>query len=1146
MSNKTGFPKKNSMAKVLFVLLSLSMTGIAWASRKELELSGTGWKSWMDTSAHWSSDMLFLPDKVNLPEMPVNPPTCGWANMYDKEGISCKIPASVEELFSGGVNTWTYHGVSWFWREVVVPQEWSGETIRLVFEKTRMRTEAYIDGKLAGYDLIAETPWETDITDYLTYGVNNKLAVRITNPGGQRGWEDYGFIAWGNYEFPASHDFGGIGGKVTLVCTDNTYIDNVFVKNKLPALARNLDIITVLNNKDEQKSLVLRVEIYPYPTGADVYSNSWDITANARGTTIIEKSICVPSAGLWDIDDPVLYCCKASISGSGVDDSMTERFGFRVFEARETNGRDNLYFNGKRIRHRSAIDWGFYAMTGFYPTPEMAQKSVQAAKEIGHNGINLHRQIGELLVFKYADELGLYLYEEPGGMHICQGYEVIPGTFAGDILEYKCKRMVVRDRNHPSLIWYNLCNEDDCWNALRKRTMGYFRDLDGTRLVTNASAWSEYTNHIRPYETKIRKDFDDYHTVDSLGRFQESIFSSHVTDVYDRIKYWGEVACYTGPANWYSVAEKAAGTTGYDKNVYQPLHDKILQYFNKNRLDRTGSKNIPTPGDVTIQAGRGLMYTDGRLGQRIMCSDSEDGYAINGWSSGPQGNGPEGTGESDWDSAIVDEGRNLKGPAGDFLYWVRDLQVAILRQNGKYFNAGQAALFDVYLINEGKLETGDYNLKIRVADGKGNYTAYLKEFAVRVGGGDVYAQKLTDDLAVKMEENWHGGYITIEGTLYDADGTLKTEGKEQVLLMNRPSYNADISGYEGAVHAWPAAKQAIRDAGVAASDFSPGNEKYDYIAAGNYLAKTEWKINCGDYALDGLGTDAGYSEGKTLSSGDTVTNDYGYPNAMKSYRFGEKFGYRLELPNGNYTVKLYFCEVYHNNQGQREFDVRIEDVLKLVGFDIFEQAGGHNKGIEKVFKGISVTDGVLNIEFSAKIDNALVNIIVVQYEGVTPQPATTKAILDNMLKKVYDDGTELIIKFDENWADELFRRGILSRQVTSWGGMQTSYWNGNGWGYIDYFIGDSAVPSKATIGTNGWEVPSDPYGFWPFESPYPQAAYGAHFARHDKLHVLIGEIVYGSGKILLVPCYPVDSRNAFCDLLFYNFISKTSNKHISP
>jgi len=161
-------------------------------------------------------------------------------------------------------------------------------------------------------------------------------------------------------------------------------------------------------------------------------------------------------------------------------------------------------------------------------------------------------------------------------------------------------------------------------------------------------------------------------------------------------------------------------------------------------------------------------------------------------------------------------------------------------------------------------------------------------------------------------------------------------------------------------------------------------------------------------------------------------------------------------------------------------------------------------------------------------------------------PATTKDILDSMLNKVYDDGTELIIKFDENWADELFKRRILSRQVTSWGGMQTSYWNGNGWGYIDYFIGDSAVPSKATIGTNGWEAPSDPYGFWPFESPYPQAAYGAHFARHDKLHVLIGEIVYGSGKILLVPCYPVDSRNAFCDLLFYNFISKTSNKHISP
>jgi beta-galactosidase/beta-glucuronidase len=153
----------------------------------------------------------------------------------------------------------------------------------------------------------------------------------------------------------------------------------------------------------------MQVEILPASGGTSIYNNSWDITADGDALTSISKSMTVASASLWNIDNPNLYQCVVRISGGDKADSMSQTFGFRVFEARDNN---NLYFNNKRVRFRSAIDWGFYAISGYYATDMMARLSVQNAKDIGHNQINFHRTIGEPLVMKYADELGLYLYEE--------------------------------------------------------------------------------------------------------------------------------------------------------------------------------------------------------------------------------------------------------------------------------------------------------------------------------------------------------------------------------------------------------------------------------------------------------------------------------------------------------------------------------------------------------------------------------------------------------------------------------------------------------------------------------------------------------------------------------------------------------------
>ena len=197
-------------------------------------LGTTNGKYGSDENASWKEDTLYLPQDVDLTNITPAIPGCGWRSLYTT-GKDATLPVCVEELFSGGNAGWTYHGVSWFSSRLEVPASWKDKVIRLYVGKKNLRLEIYINEKLAGYDMVAGTPYTCDISEYLVPGSENRIAFRITNPGGQRGWNDFPLISWGRYSLPPGHDFGGIGGDVKLLVTDKVYIDDLFVKNLLPA-----------------------------------------------------------------------------------------------------------------------------------------------------------------------------------------------------------------------------------------------------------------------------------------------------------------------------------------------------------------------------------------------------------------------------------------------------------------------------------------------------------------------------------------------------------------------------------------------------------------------------------------------------------------------------------------------------------------------------------------------------------------------------------------------------------------------------------------------------------------------------------------------------------------------------------------------
>lgn len=142
----------------------------------------------------------------------------------------------------------------------------------------------------------------------------------------------------------------------------------------------------------------------------------------------------------------------------------------------------------------------------------------------------------------------------------------------------------------------------------------------------------------------------------------------------------------------------------------------------------------------------------------------------------------------------------------------------------------------------------------------------------------------------------------------------------------------------------------------------------------------------------------------TTSDIEQTTDD----TLFQGERFQKNLAYAIPVQKGTYKVNLNFAENYFNERGKRIFDVSAENSLKLNDFDIYAAAGGPNKPVQRSFE-IEVTDGVLNLDLSASLDNAKLSSIEVQQVNPEALPTTLPG---SGWTKVFEDN------FDGNSVDQ--------------------------------------------------------------------------------------------------------------------------------
>lgn len=749
------------------------------ASRTRMDLSGAGWHLWLDRDAEWRNDALHLPG-VSLDQLPVHAPSCGWAALY-KNGRDVRIPGTVEEYLWDELGG-DYMGVSWWVRDFDVADAVLKRRLTLEFASVRQRSEVFVNDVLVGYDAVGNTPFECDLTGRVRAG-RNRIAVRVTDPGGNFDWRDYHVMLWGAQPLPMSHGFGGITGPVHLNASDAVRISDVFVRNT-PAIT-DIDLETTVSNPTGTSiACNMRISVRDVD-GNVVFDQTWVGERFESGDTRLVKHVTAPDANPWSPESPNLYWATIELIGF---DRYEKRFGFRWFDVDGVGTNAMFRLNGKRIVLRSAISWGFWPVTGIFPSAELAKKNIESAKAMGLNMLNLHRCIGDPATFDAADELGLLLFEEPGGYTSRNGDEQC-FAFARE----KLLRMVKRDRSRPSLVIYNMINEETSPPEERhRRDMADAHQLDPTRPIVYTSGWAgdgedPIKLNMMPLDATQRTiGWYDYHHAPGPGVYRDAFYNGPADYRWHRsergeIVFWGEEGAIATPPRLEKIHEALKNSpNGWDGADYRNWFAAYERFLDEKNL----RAYFPTVDALTEALGDVAFYYQGRIIENIRAGDTTDGYVINGWESEKLEN----------HSGVVDCFRNPKGNPELLAYYNRPLLLAI-KLRGKVGASPLITTCDVFIVNETNL-SGTFELALRIVDPDGT-EIWRNRFDVTLTGGDVYGELLLRDLGIAVDGN-PGRYV-LKGELRPVEGAVVgtdvvVAGHDEIYLVDRPGAPTAATG----------------------------------------------------------------------------------------------------------------------------------------------------------------------------------------------------------------------------------------------------------------------------------------------------------------------------------------------------------------
>lgn len=314
-----------------------------------------------------------------------------------------------------------------------VPASWKNKKVYIVFEGSMTDTEVKINGRSAGpIHQGAFYEFKYDITDKLQFDKENQLEVTVSKMSAEQSVNnaerlaDY-WIFGGIFRpvyleaMPAAHiDYTAIDARA-----DGSFAMQVFVKGLQAGASLQADII-----------------------GAGGKTVATARAAVSKGDSMVLLQTRLEGAQQWTAETPFLYKLKTSLVQNGKRvHEVADRFGFRTIEIRRGDG---IYLNGVQIKMKGINRHCFWPETGRTLNDSIQLADVKLIKEMNMNAVRCSHYPPDKKFLELCDSLGLYVLDE------LAGWQKWYSTAAGSKL---VKEMVIRDLNHPSIIFWDNGNE---------------------------------------------------------------------------------------------------------------------------------------------------------------------------------------------------------------------------------------------------------------------------------------------------------------------------------------------------------------------------------------------------------------------------------------------------------------------------------------------------------------------------------------------------------------------------------------------------------------------------------------------------------------------------------------------------------------
>ena len=370
---------------------------------------------------------------------------------------------------------------AWYRKTFTLPASDKGKALWIDFDGAYRDSTVYLNGIKLGNHPCGYTPFRFDISRSATYGAANVLAV-LVNPQKFEGW-------W--------YEGGGIYRHVWLNVADPVHIApwGVFVTAKLPepvpgqpVLPAAVTVKTTIDAPDRMHgnpAYTLTARVLD-PAGRVVGTATSPADIAARLSEFVQQ-ITVAHPALWSLETPQLYRLHTEIRQAGkVIDTQDTPFGIRTLRFDAQNG---FFLNGKSVKVKGTCNHQDFAGVGVALPDSLLVWRVKQLKKMGSNAYRMSHNPPASELLDACDKQGMLVMDENRHLGDTESGKASPETPYADLHEVQA--MVLRDRNHPSVILWSMCNEEgiqtsDAGARIFSAMKKVVDAADGTRPVTCA------------------------------------------------------------------------------------------------------------------------------------------------------------------------------------------------------------------------------------------------------------------------------------------------------------------------------------------------------------------------------------------------------------------------------------------------------------------------------------------------------------------------------------------------------------------------------------------------------------------------------------------------------------------------------------